>query len=171
MRRIRVAICLAALAVPPAHATYEDAGDWEMFSRVLALVQPIVHLAAHSPDPQAARKAIDAMLAGGDERANRIASDLLDEALRDVPSRHRPVLRSLASDVLALARREQQARPAFDSHPEALERAIRARKELHAMGLRYWDEQQFREAQARGDAIAVELFLAARGLRNPPAAH
>jgi hypothetical protein len=36
------------------------------------------------------------------------------------------------------------------------------------MGLRYWDEQQFLEAVRRGDRIAIDLFLAARGLQNKP---
>ena len=32
------------------------------------------------------------------------------------------------------------------------------------MGLCYWDEQQYEEAVKRGDRIAVELFLAGKGL-------
>ncbi|MGH8673809.1 MAG: hypothetical protein ACREVG_05820 [Burkholderiales bacterium] len=166
MRGIRVAIVLFTLISVPARAGVADAEDWALFSRVLALVQPIVHLAARSPDPQAAQKAIDGMLAGRNEEANRIASGLFDGMLADVPPEHRPVLRSIGGDLLVLARREQ-ARAAF-SQAESTERAIQARKELHAMGLRYWDEQQFQDAVKRGDSIAIELYLAARGLRNPP---
>lgn len=169
MRRIRIALCIALLANAPAYASVDAADDWAMLSRILALVQPIVHLAAHSPDPQAAHKAMEAVLSGRDARANRVASELFDEALAEVPPQHRPLVRSIGRDILVLARREH-ARAEADLSGEAVERAIRARKELHAMGLRYWDEEQFREAQARGDSIAVELFLAARGLRNPPAA-
>ena len=166
MRQFCIALCIAVSGTQAAYAAAadDDAEDWAMISRILALVQPIVHLAAHSPDPQAAQKAMDAVLSGQDPRANRITSDLFEEAIADVPPEHRPLVRSIGRDVLVLARRQQ------DLSSEAIDRAIRARKELHAMGLRYWDEQQFREAQARGDSIAVELFLAARGLKNPPAA-
>jgi len=167
MRWILGALCFIAFGGAGAQAAHDDPDEWAMLSRVLALVQPIVHLAAHSPDPQAAQSAIDALLAGSDPRANRIASDLFDEALADVPPAHRPMLRSIGRDMLVLARR-QQARAGTDASPESVERAIRARKELHAMGLRYWDERQFQDALARGDAIAIELFLAARGLRNLP---
>lgn len=168
MRWIRVALCVAAVSATPAHAAVDDADDWAMLSRILALVQPIVHLAATSPDPQAAQQAMDAVLAGRDPRANRLAFDLFEEALADVPPEHRPVIRSIGRDMLVLARRPQESRAATDLSTSDSDRAIRARKELHAMGLRYWDEQQFQDAQRRGDAIAVELFLAARGLRNLP---
>lgn len=169
MHKIWIAICIGLSGSTVAYAAVDDADDWAMFSRILALVQPIVHLAAHSPDPQAAQKAMDAVLAGRDPRANRIASDLLEEALADIPPEHRPLIRSIGRDMLILARR-QQAHAEAGLSDDTVERAIRARKELHAMGLRYWDEQQFREAQARGDTIAVELFLAARGFSNLPAA-
>jgi hypothetical protein len=170
MRWIPIALCFLAANAAPVYAAYEDADDWALFSRVLALVQPIVHLAATSPDPQAAQKAIDAMLAGRDARANRIALQLLDEALADVPPEHRPIVRSIGRDMLLLARRQHQQARTADASSDATERAIRARKELHAMGLRYWDEQQFQDAVKRGDAIAVELFLAARGARSLPEA-
>ena len=167
MRHLFIVLCIAGAGSAAAHVAVDDADDWEMLSRILALVQPIVHLAAHSPDPQAAQKAIDAVVAGRDPRANRIAADLFEEALADVPPQHRPLVRSIGRDMWALAQR-QQARAGAGSSSDSASEAIRARKELHAMGLRYWDEQQLREAQARGDAIAVELFLAARGLRNLP---
>jgi hypothetical protein len=75
---------------------------------------------------------------------------------------------SIARDLLAIARREN-ARPPLPASaaapvPEGREEALRARRELHAMGLRYWDEQQFNEALKRGDRLAVDLFVAARGL-------
>jgi len=168
MRTIRLLVGMLALIAAPAYASVEDAEDWALFGRVLALVQPIVHLAAHSPDPRAAQQAMDAMLAGRNEEANRLASGLVNEMLADVPPEHRPVLRSLARDLFAIARRDRAHGTPL---PEAgsTDRAIQARKELHAMGLRYWDEQQFLDAVRRGDTIAVELYLAAGGLRNPPA--
>ena len=168
MRCIRVAIYLLAMVSSSVRAGVDDAEDRALLSGVLALVQPIIHLAAHSPDPQAARKAIDAMLAGRNDQANRIAAGVLDGMLSDAAPEHRPALRAIARDLLALARREQ-GRAALLPQTETAY-AIEARRALHSMGLRYWDEQQYEDAVRRGDTVAIELYHAARGLRNPPAA-
>ena len=138
-----------------------------MLARVLALVAPIVHAAATSPNPRAAQDEINAMFSGRNAEVNRIAADLFNTMLSDFPPESRPAMRSIGRDLLILAQREQ-ARAKAIPPADAVERAIQARKELHAMGLRYWDEQQYEDAVRRGDAIAVELFQAARGLRNPP---
>ena len=109
------------------------------------------------------------MFAGRNEEVNRIASGLFDAMLSDFPPESRPAMRLIGRDLLVLARREQARMKALPP-ADVTERAIQARKELHAMGLRYWDEQQYEDAVRRGDAIAVELFLAARGIRNLPEA-
>jgi len=163
----RLAICCAAMMSASTVAGADDAEDRAVLARVLALVAPIVHVAATSPDPGAAQKEIDAMMAGRNAEANRMAAGLFEAMLSDFPPESRPALRSIGRDVLVLARREQ-ARTQGLPTAETTERAILARKELHAMGLRYWDEQQYEDAVRRGDAIAIELFLAARGLRNLP---
>jgi len=168
MRSIRVVIYLLAMVSSSVRAGVDDAEDRALLSGVLALVQPIIHLAAHSPDPQAARRAIDAMLAGRNDQANRIAAGVLDGMLSDAAPEHRPALRAIAGDLLALARREQ-GRAALLPQTETAY-AIEARRALHSMGLRYWDEQQYEDAVRRGDTVAIELYHAARGLRNPPAA-
>ena len=168
MRSIRVVIYLLAMISFSARAGVDDAEDRALLSGVLALVQPIIHLAAHSPDPHAARKAIDAMLAGRNADANRFAAGVFDGMLSDAAPEHRPALRAIASDLLALARREQGRAPLLPQTETAY--AIEARRALHSMGLRYWDEQQYQDAVRRGDTIAIELYHAARGLRNPPAA-
>ena len=167
MRPNRLAIGFAAVMSASAAAGTDEAEDRAVLARVLALVAPIVHVAATSPDPGAAQKEIDAMMAGRNAEANRMAVGLFEAMLSDFPPESRPALRSIGRDVLVLARREQ-ARTQGLPTAETTERAILARKELHAMGLRYWDEQQYDDAVRRGDAIAVELFLAARGLRNLP---
>ncbi len=87
-----------------------------------------------------------------------------------MPAEQRGVVAALGRDLLTLARREQAraaAQPATAVEPSR-DDALQARKDLHAMGLRYWDEQQFLEAVRRGDRIAVDLFLAARGLQTRP---
>ncbi|MBI1942089.1 MAG: hypothetical protein HYS35_00365 [Betaproteobacteria bacterium] len=147
----------------------DDADDWRLIGGMLALMQQVVHQAAHSPDPQAAQKSVDAMLAGENAEANRLASGLMDEILLDVPAEHRDAFIAIGRDLVVLARREQArsaALPGRGDGARAREEAMQARKELHAMGLRYWDEQQFLEAVKRGDRLAVELYLAARGLES-----
>lgn len=167
MRSLRIVLCLLATSLISAHARADDANDWASLSRVLALVAPIVHAAAHSSDPQAAQKEIDGIFSGRNEQANRAVAELLDEMIADFPPESRPALLSIGRDLVVLARREQARMKALPP-AEATERAIHARKELHAMGLRYWDEEQYQDALRRGDAIAIELFLAARGIRNLP---
>ena len=165
-----LALSLAAL---PARAVQDD-DDWRLFGGALALLQQVVHVAAQSSDTDAARRQVDAMLAGESPEANRLAAQMMSEVLEDVPPEHRDRFTSIARDLLVLARREQSraaVAPPASTEPSA-ESALQARKQLHAMGLRYWDEAQFLEAVRRGDRIAVELFLAARGLesKNPPGA-
>lgn len=171
MRHARILLSIAVLLLAsPAHASTDDAEDWALFGRVLALVQPIVRAAAASPDPQAAQREIDAVMQGRNAQANRLAAGLFDEILQDLPHEHRAAFVAIGHDLLTLARREQ-ARAASLPQAAVAERAIQARKDLHAMGLRYYDEAQYRDAVRRGDAIAVELYHAAGGIRNLPAAH
>jgi len=132
------------------------------------LVQQVVHVAANSPDPAAAQKGVDDLFSGQNEQANRAAATVLAEVLQDVPPEQRGAFVAIGRDLLTLARREQARAAAQAQAPAGPDAstvgALQARKELHAMGLRYWDEQQFLEAVRRGDRIAVDLFLAARGL-------
>jgi len=169
MHAIRVLAIAVLLGAPAAHAA-DDADDWKLIGGILALVQQVVHQAANSPDPAAAQKSVDAILSGNNEQANRIAAGVLDEVLQDVPAEQRGTFVAIGRDLLTLARREQ-ARAAVQPRTAVepgVDEALRARKELHAMGLKYWDEQQFLEAVRRGDRIAVDLFLAARGLQSKP---
>jgi len=169
MHAIRVLAVAALLGAPAAHAA-DDADDWKLIGGILSLVQQVVHQAATSPDPAAAQKHVEAILSGGNEQANRIAAGVLDEVLQDVPAEQRGTFVAIGRDLLTLARRDQAraaAQPQAAVEPSR-DDALQARKELHAMGLKYWDEQQFLEAVRRGDRIAVDLFLAARGLQNKP---
>lgn len=161
MRRTLVFPLLLAssLSAFPAHAS-EDAEDWRLFGNVLALVQQFVRVAAAAPDAEAAQKGVDGMLAGKNAETNRAAGDVLSEVLREMPAEQRGAFTSIARDVLTIARRENLRAPVEREKDEAL----RARKELHAMGLRYWDEQQYQEALRRGDRIAVDLYVAGKGL-------
>ena len=41
---------------------------------------------------------------------------------------------------------------------------LEARKQLHDMGLQYYNQEQFAAAIARGDKLALELFIAGKGV-------
>ena len=173
MRAIRILLLVLLPAIAsPAGAT-DEADDWKLIGGMLSLMQQFVHLAAHSPDSKALDKSMDAMLSGENAQANRVASGLMEEILQDVPPEQRGAFVTIGRDLLVLARRER-SRVGAETLPERPVQIdpYQARKDLHAMGLKYWDEQQFLEAVRRGDRIAVGLFLAARGLesRNPPPA-
>lgn len=172
MRAFRI---LALLALFPACAgaasADDEADDWRLIGGLLALVQQVVHQAATSPDPGAAQRSVERILSGQNAEANRAAAGVLDEILQDVPAAQRGAFVAIGRDLLTLAQREQAraaAQPPIATEPSRLD-ALQARKELHAMGLRYWDEQQFLDAVRRGDRIAVDLFIAARGLESKPA--
>lgn len=136
--------------------------DWVLMGRVLSLVQSVVHVAAQSNDPRAVERQIDGLLSGRNAEANRLASDLMSNAFEDMPQQYRGTVLALANDFATIARRER-ARNGGGSLPGP-DAALLARKDLTAMGLRYYDSGQFLDAVKRDDALAVELFVAARGL-------
>jgi len=176
MLRPLIPLLVLSLIVLPARGAQEDDDDWKLLGGALALLQQVVHVAASSKDPDAARKQVDAIVAGKSAEANRLAARMMDDMMEDMPQEQRATMSAIAQDLLTIARREQASAAstgaaAAPSAPSP-ETALKARKELHAMGLRYWDEQQFLEAVRRGDRMAVDLFLAAGGLesRNRPPA-
>lgn len=167
---MRTARLLALIVLLPFASTAtraaEESDDWKLIGGVLALMQQFVHLAAHSSDPKALESGVDAVFSGQNAQANWLASGVMDEVLQEVPAEHRSAFVAIGRDLLTLARRERahaaaQAPAAVESSNTG---AMQARRDLHAMGLRYWDEQQFIEAVKRGDRIAVDLYLAAQGL-------
>jgi outer membrane PBP1 activator LpoA protein len=159
---LRSLVCAALIggAAVPAHAS-APADDDVMFGRALALMQTFVHMAARSADPQTMQKGIDDMLAGRNEEVNRQAASLLGEMSQDLPPEQRAMVAAIARDLVSIARREQARGGAA---PAQVERALQARKDLHAMGLRYYDARQFLEAVKRDDALAVELYVLGAGV-------
>ena len=147
---------LAACAAPPARATEDEA-----FSHALTLVHIFVHAAAQSDDPQEGQKMLDDVLAGRNTQASRAFAGLLDEATADLSPEQRDKVASIGRDLAAAARKEPSRPPAADAGTGA---ALQARKDLNEMGLRYYDQGQFFEAVKRNDALAAELFVAARGV-------
>lgn len=153
---------LILLSAAPARAADDDA-DWATFGRIVALVHPMVRLALQSDDPRAVDRSIDSALAGENAEVNRLARDLAGEIFEGMPAGMRAQVQALALDAAALARRDR-ARAAERGEAVSAERSVLARKELTAMGLRYYDAAQFLDAVKRDDALAVELYVAGRGV-------
>jgi hypothetical protein len=151
---------LAALLIPalPARAATEDEEGWKAFGHALSLAQVLMRLAARSDDPD---RAFDDVLAGRNSEANRAIAGMLEEATADMPPEYRDRVASIGQDIAALARKNAGKAPAA---PASVEAALQARKDLTAMGLRYHDSKDFLDAVGRDDRLAVELFIAGRGV-------
>ena len=106
----RFAILFLALSVLPARAAGDDE-DWALLGGALTILQQIVHVAATSKDPEAARKRVDAVLAGKSPEANRVAARMMDDMLEDMPPEQRATVSAIAQDLLTIARREQAQPP------------------------------------------------------------
>lgn len=167
MRLITVLFAsVLAWAPTGALAFGSSADNDDSFAHMLALMQSVVSIAAHSEDPKAVERRMDEVFAGQDPEANRAAEALLEDMTRDMSEAERQSFLALARDLVTLARREH-ARAAALPRPLAsfdTARALAARKELNAMGLRYYDAEQFLDAVKRDDALAVALYIEGRGV-------
>jgi len=167
MRLIAVlTACVFAWAPASALGFGTDADEDAGFGQVLALVHTFVRIAAQSEDPKVVEKRVDDVFAGQNPEANRAATALLEGMTQDMTEAERQTFSALARDLMTLARREQ-ARAA--GQPLAVpsirpDQALAARKELHAMGLRYYDAGQFLDAVKRNDALAVALYVEGHGV-------
>jgi hypothetical protein len=137
------------------------AAEDEAFGHALTLVQMFLRVAAQSDDPKASLKALDDVLAGRNTEANRAFAGLLEEATSDMPTENRDKVASIARELASTARKEIAKPPLESIGPE---RSLQARKDLTAMGLRYYDDAQYLDAVRRNDALAVELYLMGRGI-------
>jgi len=161
MKLVRV-LLISALSIPalPALAATDDD---PAFGHMLSLVQVFVRLAGQSNDPLASLKAMDDVLAGRNLEANQAAAGLFNEMTAGMPAEHRDKVALIAGEVLGLARRDlgqtRGSAPAVSS-----DASLQARKDLTAMGLRYFDAKDYLAAVKRDDALAVELFIAGRGV-------
>lgn len=164
MRLIAVlTACVFAWAPASALGIGTDADDDVGFGHVLALVHSFVRIAAQSEDSKVVEKQVDEVFSGQNPEANRAAAALFDDITQDMTDAERQTFGALAHDLMVLARREhaRAAGQAFATRPE---HALAARKELHAMGLRYYDAGQFLDAVKRNDALAVALYIEGRGV-------
>lgn len=166
MKFARVFI-VAVLLSPLAAQASED----EAFGHALTLVQMFVRSAMLSDDPKAGLAALDNVLSGRNTEANQAFAGLFQEATADLPAQHRDKVAAIGRDLAGVARKEiakEQARlqvePTVYERPRSFEAALQARKDLTAMGLRYYDSAQFLDSVKRDDALAVELYLIGGGV-------
>jgi hypothetical protein len=157
MKLIRIFL-ISSLMIPAlsARAATDDDEGWKAFGHALTLAQVLMRIAAQSDDPN---KGFDDVLAGRSTEANRAIAGMLEEATADMPAEYRSRVASIGQDIASLARK-QIGKPA----PVSADRALQARKDLTAMGLKYHDPNAFLDAVKRDDALAVELFIEGRGV-------
>jgi hypothetical protein len=153
---VLIVIAVPACATTPVPAQEEE--GWSAFGHALTLAQVFMRIAAHSDNPD---QAYDDVLAGRSTEANRAIAGLLEEATADMPAQYRDRVAAIGQDIASVARKQVGKTPAAAvSSTDALQ----ARKDLTAMGLRYHDPKDFLDAVKRDDALAVELFIAGRGV-------
>jgi hypothetical protein len=155
MIRILLVAALLASTVPARAATAPEDVEWSAFDHVLTLVETVVR-AGMQPNPDAAMAEV---LSGHNPRVNGALAGLFAGATAELPAEYRDRVASLGREIAGYA----AAHPAPRAVPSA-DRALQARKDLNAMGLRYFDERDFLDAARRNDALAVELFVAGRGV-------
>jgi hypothetical protein len=141
---------------PAAKAPQRKDDSWKTFGYALTLAQVMTRIAARSENPE---QGFDDVLAGRNTEANHAMAGLLEDATAGMPPEHRSRVNSIGQDIALLARKEV-SKPNVASP----DRAIQARKDLTAMGLKYHDANEFLEAVKRDDALAVELFVEGRGV-------
>jgi len=151
----------------PQGAPHGSAGQEDpAFGHALTLVELFVRAASKSEDPKASAQAFDELLAGRNPEANQAFSGLFEDATTGMSPQYKERVAAIARDLAGMARKEAAKAPT--APPVSAERALQARKDLAAMGLRYYDQGQFLDAVRRDDALAVELYLQGRGV-NPSA--
>jgi|SRR5689334_259528 len=157
MKPIRILIALSILAAAPARAANYDNEDWAAFGHVLTLIQQAVRVGTN-PYPD---QAMADLLAGRNPEANQAIASLFAGATAEMPEQYKEKFAAIGRDIASYAMKHP-----LPSAVEAIsaDRSLQARKDLNAMGLRYHDESQFLDAVKRNDALAVELFIAGRGV-------
>jgi hypothetical protein len=152
MSRIVLLVSLLAAALP-ARAASED----EALGHVLALIQTFVRIGTQSNPEQG----VTDILAGRNAEANRAMAGLFEGVTAEMPPQYRDRVASIGRDLISYAAKN----PVVATVDKiSVERSLQARKDLNAMGLKYYDDKHFLDAVKRNDALAVELFIAGRGV-------
>ena len=156
MKTLRYFLPALLIVTTPAHAVNDDQ-DWTAFGHVLTLIQNVVRIGTQ-PYPD---QAMADLLAGRNHQANQAVASLFAGATAELPPELRDRVASIGRDIVSY-----MAKNPVTSSVEAIstDRSLQSRKDLNAMGLRYYDEGQYLEAVKRSDQLAVELFIASRGV-------
>ena len=149
----------AATLALPAQAASDDA-DWTAFGHVLTLVQTMVRIGAQ-PNPD---QAFTELLSGRNLEANQAIASLFAGATAEMPDEYRARIASLGRDIAGLALKNPGSAGAPAGQGFSNDRTLQARKDLTAMGLKYHDASDFLDAVKRNDSVAVELFIAGKGV-------
>ena len=157
MKTLHALLLAAALAAPLSARAADD--EDKFFRHMLTLVQTFTSIAAQSATPE---RDIADVLSGKNQQANQAASGLLQEITADMSPQTRTQFSAIGADLLSIARRS--ATPFSAPAQASATDAVQARKDLTAMGLKYHDSSDFLDAVKRNDALAVELFIAGKGV-------
>lgn len=150
-----ITMVAGSASVAAADSKYDE--DWTAFGNVLTLVQQMIRIGNH-PYPD---QAMADLMSGRNHEANQAAASLFAGATAEMPPEYRDRLASIGRDLASLAMKHP-APAAVDAL--STDRSLQARKDLTAMGLKYYDHAQFLDAVKRNDQLAVELFIAGKGV-------
>jgi hypothetical protein len=159
MKAIRTVLLLtiaAGSASASAQSKYDE--EWTAFGHVLTLMQQVIRVGNH-PYPD---QAMAELLGGRNPEANQAIASLFAGATAEMPPEYRDKVASMGRDIAAMALRSNPVPVAAQAI--SVDRSLQARKDLTAMGLKYHDHGEFLDAVKRNDQLAVELFIAARGV-------
>lgn len=156
MKSIRI-LFVALAAFPLGAFAADDAQDWAAFGNMLTLLQSAVRIGA-SPNPD---QAMADLLADRNYEVNQAVASLFAGATAEMPQEYRDRVASIGRDLAALALKNPVSTTADTI---SMQRTLQARKELTAMGLRYYDHSQFLDAVKRNDELATELYITGRGV-------
>ncbi|HET7364859.1 MAG TPA: hypothetical protein VFJ70_14925 [Burkholderiales bacterium] len=158
MKLIRTLFIVPMLAAAlPAGAAANDDTDWTAFGNMLTLVQTFMRLGMQ-PNPD---QAMADLLAGRNLEANQAIASLFAGATAEMPEEYRARVASMGRDIASYALQNPVSSTAARI---STDRSLQARKDLTAMGLRYYDHGQFLDAVKRNDELATELYIAAKGV-------
>ena len=157
MKSLRI-LFLALAVLPMSSRAADDTQDWTAFGHMLTLLQTAMRIGV-SPSPD---QAMADLLAGRNYEANQAIASLFAGATAEMPDEYRARVAAIGREMASLALKQQAAAPA--SGGISADRTLQARKDLTAMGLRYYDHGEFLDAVKRNDELATELYIAAKGV-------
>jgi len=157
MKSLRI-LFLALAVLPMSSRAADDAQDWTAFGHMLTLLQTAMRIGV-SPSPD---QAMADLLAGRNYEANQAIASLFAGATAEMPDEYRARVAAIGREMASLALKQQAAAPATGGI--SADRTLQARKDLTAMGLRYYDHGEFLDAVKRNDELATELYIAAKGV-------